>query len=153
MLSRDDVLGITMPVVKHSALVRRAEDLPFLVEEAFRIAREGRPGPVLLDIPKDVLNQFLDVELPGSDPLSAPELPSELSLQRAQNLLKEARKPLAYVGGGGRLAQAVTELREFLDATGMPTVQTLAWARLSKMSVPWACSGCMVKRQLRGAGM
>ena len=120
-----DVLGITMPVVKHSALVRRVEDLPFLVEEAFRIAREGRPGPVLLDIPKDVLNQFLDVELPGSDPLSAPELPSELSLQRAQNLLKEAKKPLAYVGGGVRLAQAVTELREFLDATGMPTVQTL----------------------------
>ncbi len=120
-----DVLGITMPVVKHSALVRRVEELPGLVEEAFRIAQEGRPGPVLLDIPKDVLNQFLDAELRKPEPLSGPELPSELCLTRAQQLLRQAKRPVAYVGGGVRLAGAVAELRTFVETTGMPTVQTL----------------------------
>ena len=114
-----------MPVVKHSALVRDVEELPRLVEEAFRIAREGRPGPVLLDIPKDVLNREWTGEWKSPAPVALPPRPTELALQHARNLLREASRPLAYVGGGVRLAQAVDELRDFLDATGMPTVQTL----------------------------
>jgi len=120
-----DVIGLTMPIVKHSALVRRVEDLPELVEEAFRLAREGRPGPVLLDLPKDVMNAALDAELLKTLPAPKPAPPTPEALARACQLLSEARAPLAYVGGGVRLAEAVAPLREFLEVTGMPSAQTL----------------------------
>ena len=116
---------ITMPVVKHSALVRDVEELPRLVEEAFRIAREGRPGLVLLDIPKDVLNREWTGEWESPAPCSPSPTPHRAGSATRPQPASGRSRPLAYVGGGVRLAQAVDELRDFLDATGMPTVQTL----------------------------
>ena len=120
-----DVLGLTMPVVKHSALVRNVEDLPEIVDEAFRIAKEGRPGPVVLDLPKDVMLSELNAELVQScRDLNVPT-PHADDLRRARQLLAESRRPIAYVGGGVRLAEAVSELRAFVKETQIPTVQTL----------------------------
>ena len=121
-----DVLGVTMPVVKDSALVLSVDELPLRVAEAFRIAREGRPGPVLLDIPKDVLLAELAAPhepLPAT--FSRPEAPGGAEMARARQLMASSHRPVAYVGGGVRLAEAVEELRDFLDVTRMPTVQTL----------------------------
>jgi acetolactate synthase I/II/III large subunit len=119
-----DILGITMPVVKHGFLVRRAEDLPFAVHEAFRIARSGRPGPVLLDLPKDV------AAAEGAFPFvvprdEAPAAPSPADLARAVGVLLRAKRPLVYAGGGIALAHAVEEFRAFVETTQIPTVATL----------------------------
>ena len=119
-----DVFGITMPVVKHSFLVRRVEDLPRTIAEAFRIAREGRPGPVLIDVPKDVQNaEFSPVfAISGAE---AVELLPEADIALARQLLAQARRPLVYAGGGIVLADAVSEFRAFVAATAIPTVTTL----------------------------
>lgn len=119
-----DVFGITMPIVKHSFLVRKADDLPRVVSEAFRLAREGRPGPVLIDIPKDVQNAVVSTPYVVSKALRAPAADAA-SLLRARTLLTEAKKPLLYIGGGAVLGDAVDAVRGFADITGIPAVQTL----------------------------
>ncbi|RPE75756.1 acetolactate synthase 2 catalytic subunit [Vulcaniibacterium tengchongense] len=121
-----DVFGMTMPIVKHSFLARRVEDLPRMVAEAFRIARSGRPGPVLIDLPKDV--QVADAaHLPAHAPLpvEAPPRPSDASLHAALALIAQAHKPVVYGGGGIALGEAVPAFRTFVDATQIPTVLTL----------------------------
>ena len=121
-----DVFGLTLPIVKHSYIVRRVEDLPDVVREAFRIAREGRPGPVLIDLPKDV--QMADAShlpdhVPASiDPLPAPE---DAKLADALAAIAGAEKPVIYGGGGIGIADAVDAFRQFVDATQIPTVLTL----------------------------
>lgn len=120
-----DVLGLSMSIVKHSALVRNVEDLPELVAEAFALAQEGRPGPVLLDIPKDVLNAELGRVTRALRTPQGPSVPSPESLNVAREFLALSRHPVLYVGGGVRLGGAVAELREFVETTGVPTVQTL----------------------------
>ncbi len=120
-----DVLGLTMPIVKHSALVRRVEDLPMLVEEAFRLAQSGRPGPVVLDVPKDVQLATLSAPMPELSQSPMVPVPAPEALASARRLLADAKRPLAYVGGGVRLAEAVEPLRAFLTTTGLPAVQTL----------------------------
>lgn len=121
-----DVFGLTMPIVKHSFLARRVEDLPEMVREAFRIAREGRPGPVLIDLPKDV--QMADAShLPDHapaavDPVPAPE---DARLAEALAAIAGAEKPVIYGGGGIALADAVDAFRQFVEATRIPTVLTL----------------------------
>ena len=121
-----DVFGLTLPIVKHSYIVRRVEDLPEVVREAFRIAREGRPGPVLIDLPKDV--QMADAShlpdhVPASvDPLPAPE---DAKLAEALAAIAGAEKPVIYGGGGIGIADAVEAFRQFVDATKIPTVLTL----------------------------
>jgi acetolactate synthase-1/2/3 large subunit len=120
-----DLLGITMPIVKHSFLVRDAADLPRVLHRAFDIARSGRPGPVLVDIPKDVL--LADAAVASSGPISpVPPPPCDLpSLERARHLLSQARRPLAYGGGGIFLGGATDAFRAFVETTGMPSVLTL----------------------------
>jgi len=121
-----DVFGITLPIVKHSWLVRRVEDLPQVVAEAFRIAREGRPGPVLIDLPKDV--QLADAShLPAHvpAPVGAPPAAAPDALEAAIAAIATARKPVIYAGGGVALGDAVQALRDFAEASGIPTVQTL----------------------------
>ena len=121
-----DVFGLTLPIVKHSYIVRRVEDLPEVVREAFRIAREGRPGPVLIDLPKDV--QMADAShlpdhVPASvDPIPAPE---DAKLADALAAIASAEKPVIYGGGGIGIADAVEVFRQFVDATKIPTVLTL----------------------------
>ncbi|QSX74801.1 acetolactate synthase 2 catalytic subunit [Lysobacter arenosi] len=121
-----DVFGMTMPIVKHSFLPRKVEDLPRMVAEAFRIARSGRPGPVLIDLPKDV--QFGDAsQLPAHVPLDIDDVPAPIdaSLHAALALISQAQRPLMYGGGGIALGDSVAAFRTFVDATQIPTVLTL----------------------------
>jgi acetolactate synthase-1/2/3 large subunit len=121
-----DVFGLTLPIVKHSFIVRRVDDLPQVVADAFRIAREGRPGPVLIDLPKDV--QMADAShLPDHVPASVDPLPApdDATLADALAAIAGAEKPLIYGGGGIGIADAVEAFRQFVDATKIPTVLTL----------------------------
>ncbi|HEY1035872.1 MAG TPA: thiamine pyrophosphate-binding protein, partial [Pseudoxanthomonas sp.] len=121
-----DVFGLTLPIVKHSFVARRVDDLPEMVREAFRIAREGRPGPVLIDLPKDVQMSdasHLPDHVPASvDPIPAPE---DAKLADALAAIAGAEKPVIYGGGGIGIADAVDAFRQFVDATKIPTVLTL----------------------------
>lgn len=119
-----DVFGITLPIVKHSFLVRKVEDLPRVFSEAFRLAREGRPGPVLIDVPKDVQNaEFIPAFALAAvgESLALPET----AIASARQLIQQAQRPLIYAGGGVVIAEAVAEFREFVATTGMPVVTTL----------------------------
>lgn len=119
-----DVLGMSLSCTKHSFMVTDAADLGRVLAEAFAIATEGRPGPVLIDLPKDV--QLAAV--PPQSPLFAVEEPEALNpseLTAAHTLLAAAKCPVLYVGGGVGMANAEQQLRDFAAATGMPAVTTL----------------------------
>lgn len=119
-----DVLGMSLSCTKHSFMVTDAADLGRVLAEAFAIATEGRPGPVLIDLPKDV--QLAAV--PAQSPLFAVEEPEALNpseLTAARTLLAAAERPVLYVGGGVGMANAEQQLRDFAAATGMPAVTTL----------------------------
>jgi acetolactate synthase-1/2/3 large subunit len=123
-----DIVGITMPITKHSILVRRAEDIPSAIAAAHHIASTGRPGPVLVDITKDAQQNELDfswppeLDLPGYRPVTKAH---GKQVQAAAKLLAESRKPVLYVGGGVVRAQASEELLALAEATGAPVVTTL----------------------------
>ena len=120
-----DVLGVFLPIVKHSFLVRSADDLPGVVAEAFRIAREGRPGPVLVDLPKDIA-QARTKARPLPRRLAAPmSLPDSAALDAARQLLNGSRRPVVYGGGGIGMGGAVDAFRDFVHRAGLPTVLTL----------------------------
>ncbi|WP_421329046.1 acetolactate synthase 2 catalytic subunit [Aeromonas veronii] len=119
-----DVLGMSLSCTKHSFMVTDAADLGRVLAEAFAIATEGRPGPVLIDLPKDV--QLAAVS--AQSPLFAVEEPEVLNpseLTAARTLLAAAERPVLYVGGGVGMANAEQQLRDFAAATGMPAVTTL----------------------------
>jgi acetolactate synthase-1/2/3 large subunit len=119
-----DVLGMSLSCTKHSFLVQSLEELPQIIAEAFTIANSGRPGPVLVDIPKDIqiatgeLEPWLStVEDTFSPPLEA--------IEQARQMLAQSTKPMLYVGGGVGMAQAVPALRAFIAETGIPATATL----------------------------
>ena len=126
-----DTVGITRSATKHNVLVRRAEDLPRVMHEAFRIAASGRPGPVLVDIPKDV--QFAKAAYQGPDAVAfthayAPRLGGDPArIREAVELIARAERPLLYTGGGVINAgpEASRALREFAKLTGAPVTSTL----------------------------
>lgn len=124
-----DVLGMSLSCTKHSFMVTDVADLPQVIAEAFAIASEGRPGPVLIDLPKDV--QLANVQLtkaPAQSPLFAVAEPEHLNpaeLTAARTLLAAAERPVLYVGGGVGMANAEQQLRDFAATTGMPAVTTL----------------------------
>ncbi|MGV8923840.1 MAG: acetolactate synthase 2 catalytic subunit [Thermomonas sp.] len=121
-----DVFGMTMAMVKHSFIARRVEDLPMMVGEAFRLARSGRPGPVLIDLPKDVqVAEASHLPLHASFGKDAVEAPLDASLHEALALISQAQRPVVYGGGGIALGDAVQAFRTFVDATQIPTVLTL----------------------------
>jgi acetolactate synthase I/II/III large subunit len=120
-----DIFGITMPVVKHSFLVRTASELPEIVHEAFRIARSGRPGPVLIDLPKDIANTIADYEYDERGKSKPTPAPDKRSIAHALELLRECERPIAYVGGGVGMANALDELKTFIETTRIPFVATL----------------------------
>lgn len=123
-----DVLGISMPVVKHSYMVLKAEDLPTVIKEAFHIAQSGRPGPVLIDIPKDVQQKVFrprfpkELNLPGYP--DAPKATDE-NLLEVLGLIQQAKRPVLYVGGGIVSSHASDVLRTFVEKSGVPVASTL----------------------------
>ncbi|GAA3020659.1 acetolactate synthase large subunit [Microbacterium dextranolyticum] len=123
-----DIVGITMPITKHSFLVKRAEDIPGAIAAAFEIATTGRPGPVLVDITKDAQQASAPfvwppkIDLPGYRPVTKAH---GKQIQAAAQLIASAAKPVLYVGGGVIRAGAAPELRVFAEATGAPVVTTL----------------------------
>ncbi len=121
-----DIFGMSLPVVKHSFIVRRAEDVAATVREACAIARSGRPGPVLIDLPKDVQLARAAAQ-PGPTAVAAAAVPApdRDALVAARALLARSERPLLYVGGGVGMARAESALRDFVAVTGMPSVCTL----------------------------
>ena len=118
-----DITGITMPVTKHNYVVRDVADLPRIVSEAIRIARTGRPGPVLVDIPKDIqLAPYLG-EIPTPRARPEPLTPSPEAVERALELLRGAKRPVLVVGGGALDASA--EVTALAHAWGLPVITTL----------------------------
>ncbi|HET9128493.1 MAG TPA: acetolactate synthase large subunit, partial [Propionibacteriaceae bacterium] len=123
-----DISGITLPITKHNFLVQRADDIPQAIAEAFHLAATGRPGPVLVDLPKDVLQERTDFswppkfELPGYRPITRPHAKQ---IREAARLIAAARRPVLYVGGGVLKARATAELRQLAELTGIPVVTTL----------------------------
>ncbi|HXF98679.1 MAG TPA: biosynthetic-type acetolactate synthase large subunit [Gaiellaceae bacterium] len=130
-----DITGITIPIVKHSWLVQDVEELPHVLKAAFHVARTGRCGPVLVDVPRDVQEAELDfaypdtVDLPGWRP---PARGNPRQIRRAAEALAAAEKPVLYVGGGVLNADACAELRELAEVGRLPVVTTL----MAKSSFP-----------------
>lgn len=123
-----DIRGVTMPITKHNFMVTRPEDIPAAIAEAFHVASTGRPGAVLVDIPKDVQNAELDFvwppayELPGYRPVTTPH---SRQIEEAVRLISQASKPVLYIGGGVIKADAHAELKAFAEANSIPVVTTL----------------------------
>ncbi|MGR6741706.1 acetolactate synthase large subunit [Microbacterium sp. F1-18] len=123
-----DIVGITMPITKHSFLVKTAEEIPGAIAAAFEIAGTGRPGPVLVDITKDAQQNTAPfvwppkVDLPGYRPVTKAH---GKQIQAAAQLLAESQKPVLYVGGGVIRGRASDELLTLAEATGAPVVTTL----------------------------
>jgi acetolactate synthase I/II/III large subunit len=138
MMGRDafqetDIIGITQPITKHSRLIEDAGEIAEAVQEAFYVAQEGRPGPVLLDVPKDVQNQ--KAEWKGgtaerrnggrSQAAHVPPYRRTAALEEAARLIAEAQRPLIMAGHGVLLSDAYAELRVLAERTGIPVITTL----------------------------
>ncbi|MDF2183602.1 acetolactate synthase 2 catalytic subunit [Grimontia hollisae] len=120
-----DVLGLSLACTKHSFLVTDTSKLASTLAEAFVVAKEGRPGPVLVDIAKDVQLAHIEEAFMAITPQpSVPEV-SETLLQEANALIAQAKQPIVYVGGGVQLAHATDTLRQFLDHSQIPATSTL----------------------------
>ncbi|WP_419148158.1 acetolactate synthase 2 catalytic subunit [Pseudoalteromonas 'SMAR'] len=119
-----DVLGMSLSCTKHSYMVERPEDLAEVLQEAIYLAQSGRPGPVLVDIPKDV--QLAQVPFhPFAAPQEQQPRLSQAEVEKANQLLCDAKRPVAYIGGGVHNADAQPQLMQFLEKTHMPAVSTL----------------------------
>ena len=128
-----DTTGITMAVTKHNFLVTEAQDIPRTVKEAFHIATTGRPGPVLVDIPKDIVDPKnprsamewtgdVEMDLPGYHPRTGVD---QSAIEAAADLIRTAERPILYVGGGVLKARAAEALRELVELSGIHVVTTL----------------------------
>jgi len=123
-----DAVGISRPCTKHNFLVRTLEELPRILKEAFYLARTGRPGPILVDIPKDItvdIGEFAyptDVNIPTYKPTHRG---NRRQIEKAAEAIKKSKKPLLYVGGGAVLSDAYTLIRELVEKTQIPVVETL----------------------------
>lgn len=139
-----DIYGMTLPVVKHSYLITDINDIPRVIKEAFYIAQSGRPGPVLIDVPKNVQQARTqplfpsEVHLRGYNP---DKRASELELNEIVGLIEKAERPVLYVGGGIISGNASQELREFAELTQIPVTTTLmgcgAFPETHPLSLRW----------------
>jgi acetolactate synthase-1/2/3 large subunit len=123
-----DVFGMTLPIVKHSYLVMDILEIPRVVKEAFHIARTGRPGPVVIDIPKNIQNQMGQPVFPTELTLRGYQMPPKadpVALNEIVGLIKSAKRPMIYAGGGIISANASAELLEFAERTQIPVATTL----------------------------
>lgn len=123
-----DVLGITTPITKYNYQVRNIEDIPRIVKEAFYIASSGRPGPVLIDIPKDIAASVSippeeqEIKLPGYQPTV---YPNYLQIKKLSEAVSRAKKPVILAGAGILLAKASKELKEYAEQQQLPVIHTL----------------------------
>ena len=121
-----DIAGITTPVTKYSFIVKDVEKLADTIRRAFDIARKGRPGPVLVDIPKDVTANMVEFESKKIEkPKRLTEMITDEDIDKAVRLIKSSKKPYIFVGGGVVLADASEELREFVEKVDAPVCDTL----------------------------
>lgn len=123
-----DITGITMAVTKHSYIVHNPADLPRIIKEAFHLARTGRPGPVLVDIPKDVSNALIDYRDPGPVQIRGYRVQTEPALEQvaaAAAQIRLAKQPVIICGGGVIHADSAAEFRQFAGQVGAPVVSTL----------------------------
>lgn len=120
-----DIAGITMPITKHNFIVKDVKDLADTIRKAFVIARSGRPAPVLIDIPKDVTSNQAEYEPKEIRPVEPSREICEEDLETALKLIKRAKKPYIFVGGGAVLSGASQELREFVRKVDAPVTDTL----------------------------
>tara|TARA_R110001583_G_scaffold9945_4_gene46320 strand:+ start:31108 stop:32760 length:1653 start_codon:yes stop_codon:yes gene_type:complete len=119
-----DVLGLSLACTKHSFMVKSADQLGPIIEQAFKLAQSGRPGPVLIDIPKDI--QLGDaVNYVAIHAAQTTEAIDQHKLNKALSMINAANRPLLYVGGGVGMANAIAPLREFIEASKIPSVCTL----------------------------
>jgi acetolactate synthase-1/2/3 large subunit len=123
-----DIVGITRPIVKHNYLVQSIEEIPRVIKEAFYIASTGRPGPVLVDIPKNIQQGYCVPEFPDKIELLGYKPEKYASPQQIEQILRaieESKKPVLYVGGGIISAEASDELADFAEKTNIPITTTL----------------------------
>lgn len=123
-----DITGITLPITKHNYLVMHASELAGTIKEAFHISRTGRPGPVLIDIPRDVLTELADFEYPEDVKLKGykPNLDGHAQqIKRAAKLVEESERPLILAGHGTIIANAHSELQSFAEKAQIPVITTL----------------------------
>jgi acetolactate synthase-1/2/3 large subunit len=139
-----DVVGITRPIVKHNYLVMDVNDLPQIIEEAFYLANTGRPGPVLIDIPKDVQQAYCVPNFDNDIIVRAYTPQHKLNLDdvtRIKDAIKESKKPCIYAGGGIITAEAAEELTQFARSYNIPVVTTLmgvgAFPEDDPLSLKW----------------
>lgn len=135
MLGKDafqeaDIFGITMPVVKHNYLVKKTEDIPRVMREAHHIATTGRPGPVLIDLPKDITQAPFDgdldpeLDLPGYQPQKSFEIDTQ-SVDQALQLIHKAQRPLILAGQGAIISRAENQIKELAETLRCPVTTTL----------------------------
>ncbi|OCG09066.1 acetolactate synthase 2 catalytic subunit [Gilliamella sp. wkB178] len=139
-----DVLGLSLACTKHSYLVDNPQDLPNILEEAFNLANSGRPGPVLIDVPKDIQLANLDYQqyltpTTYKPKLNNPKLSSytPADIQLAKTMIAQAQKPMLYIGGGVGLSGAISELRAFMVLTQIPSVSTLKGLGAADLNNPY----------------
>ncbi|MFT5259722.1 MAG: acetolactate synthase-1/2/3 large subunit [Saprospiraceae bacterium] len=123
-----DIIGITRPCVKHNFMVRNVNDLAETIKRAFHIAETGRPGPVVVDIPKDVTAHKAHYHYPESVSIRSYQpiiKGNDRQIRKGLELLSQALRPIIYVGGGAVLSNASTELTQWVKSTGLPITQTL----------------------------
>ncbi len=139
-----DIYGMTLPVVKHSYLITDINDIPRIIKEAFHIAQTGRPGPVLIDLPKNVQQARTQPVFPSEVHLRgyrADKRASDLELNEIIGLIEKSERPVLYVGGGIITGNASEELRRFAEATGIPVTSTLmgcgAFPETHPLSLRW----------------
>ena len=139
-----DVLGLSLACTKHSYLINDAKKLPNTLEEAFNLANSGRPGPILIDVPKDIQLANLDYQqylTPSSikNTLDKKQLltisPEAINL--AKEMIAQARKPMLYIGGGVGLSGAISELKDFMTLTQIPSVSTLKGLGVADVNNPY----------------
>jgi len=123
-----DTTGITRPVTKHSFIVKEPKELPLVLKKAFYIATTGRPGPVLVDVPKDIITAQIDFEYPEKVSILGYNVTMHghtRQIGRVMDAIKTAKRPLIYAGGGVISSEASSELKKFVKTTGIPVTLTL----------------------------
>lgn len=121
-----DTYGLSVPITKHNYFVRSAKELLRVIPEAFRIAREGRPGPILIDVPKNVQNEIIELESwPEPQPVNRPEFDGKAPITAMAEMINASERPVIYYGGGAVLSDASQELLELVSRLQAPTTSTL----------------------------
>lgn len=120
-----DIVGVTLPITKHNFIVKDVNKLADVIRDAFRIAKEGRPGPVLIDIPKDVTAKMADYEYKTPVVPEANKNIDSNEIAEAIDMIKKARKPFVFVGGGSIISGASVEIAEFVEKVDAPVCDTL----------------------------